>query len=112
MKPKVLVLLFVFLFSANSSIFSSPGKDTKLNMNVVLFQGAPNPCNNKCLIRAYLPENDPYSSIRILNADSSLVREISMATETGISSAAFDVSDLQNGNYIYQLFYRGETRYT
>ena len=79
---------------------------------IILFQSAPNPTPDKCLIRTYLPESDPNSSLRILDKDSTLVKEIPLAGEVGITSTPLNVSDWKAGTYLYQLFYKGETRST
>jgi hypothetical protein len=79
---------------------------------IILFQGAPSPTPDKCLIRTYLPESDPNSSLRILRNDSTLFKEIPLAGLVGITSTPLDVSDWQAGTYLYQLFYKGETRST
>ena len=81
---------------------------------------APSPCfpahpihvRISALSVPYLPENDPFASIRILTADSTVVKEIPLGTEIGISSAPLNVSEMKEGNYLYQLFYKGEVRQT
>ncbi|MDB5283210.1 MAG: hypothetical protein JWO06_2285, partial [Bacteroidota bacterium] len=84
--------------------------DRQPNPLVILFPSAPNPTEGKCLIRFYIPESDPTASIRILNGDSTFNRDISLLGQTGINSAVLNVSDWKDGNYIYQLFYKGELR--
>ena len=79
---------------------------------IIMFPSAPNPTADKCLIRTYLPDSDPNSSIRILKSDSTLVKEIPLAGQVGISSTPLNVSDWKEGTYLYQLFYKGEARST
>jgi hypothetical protein len=107
---KYILLFFVF---AGSLYFVYGGDgNTPIYGAIILFQSAPNPTPDKCLIRTYLPESDPNSSLRILNRDSTLVKEIPLAGQIGISSTPIDVSDWKSGIYLYQLFYKGETRST
>jgi hypothetical protein len=106
------IILIALILLGNMDAFSKPGPDRRPYEVISMFPGAPNPCDSKILIRSYLPENDPFSSIRILSADSTLVKEISLAYETGISSTPIWVGDWKAGTYIYQLFYKGETKYT
>ena len=54
----------------------------------------------------------PAPSIRILDQDNNVVKEFSLALETGISSAVVNASDWKNGTYKYQLFYKGETKFS
>lgn len=79
---------------------------------IIMFPSAPNPTADKCLIRTYLPDSDPNSSIRILDKDSTLIKEIPLAGQIGITSTPLNVADWKEGNYLYQLFYKGEARTT
>lgn len=116
--PKLILMarrIFMLLLCAFSSgfpvIYAGTGNAAGYQA-IILFQSAPNPTEDKCLIRTYLPESDPNSSIRILDKDSTLVKEIALAGEVGISSTPLNVSDWKAGTYLYQLFYKGEARST
>jgi hypothetical protein len=111
MKGKIVLLILILTAAAYVNGYSQTEKPQPYG-SITIFPSAPNPCSDKCLIRTYLPENDPFASVRILTADSSLVKEISLATETGISSAPLNVAEMKDGNYLYQLFYKGEVRQT
>src|ERR1019366_112402 len=106
MKPSL--LLFFFLFTAVMAGHSASDGDRQPFASVILWPCAPNPTEDKCLIRFYIPESDPTASIRILNSDSTFNRDISLLGLTGINSSVLYVSDMKAGNYIYQLYYKGE----
>ena len=105
--------LFFFCFVAGLTMLKAGNGTTGPTMeNIILFPGAPSPTTDKCLIRTYLPESDPNASLRILNKDSTLFKEISLNGEFGVNSTPINVSDWQAGVYLYQLFYKGEARKT
>ena len=101
------LLFFAFLSNLTTVYAGAQGYNA-----VILFPSAPNPTEDKCLIRTYLPENDPNSSLRILDKDSTLFKEIPLSGVVGITSTPINVSDWKAGVYFYQLFYKGETRST
>ena len=108
---KQALLLFLLLFITVINVRSaSDGGDRVPSASVILWPSAPNPTEDKCLIRFYIPESDPTASIRILNSDSTFNRDISLLGLTGINSAVLNVTDMKDGNYIYQLYYKGELR--
>jgi hypothetical protein len=111
MTIKQYTFLFLVLIGGLSVAYGAEG-GTPAYSAIILYQGAPNPTPDKCLIRTYLPESDPNSSLRILNSDSSLFKEIPLAGQVGITSTPIDASDWKAGTYLYQLFYKGETRST
>ena len=115
-KPEVMLrriyLLLIGTFLGTFSMLYAGNENTSPSTAMILFPGAPNPTSDKCLIRTYLPESDPNSSLRILNRDSTLVKEIPLSGEVGISSIPLNVSDWKAGTYLYQLFYKGEARST
>lgn len=111
MKGKVVLVTLILSAVLYMNGFSQSEKAQPYG-SITMFPSAPNPCSDKCLIRTYLPENDPFASIRILTADSTVVKEIPLGTEIGISSAPLNVSEMKEGNYLYQLFYKGEVRQT
>lgn len=82
-----------------------------ISQSIIMFDAAPNPTDSKCLIRVYYPLKDPNASIKIYGADSTMVKNISLAAETGVGSAVVNVADLQPGNYTYQLYYQGQDMY-
>jgi hypothetical protein len=110
MHPKIYLLFLITFLSTFSAVFAGPGDN--VSQAIILFPGAPNPTPDKCLIRTYLPETDPNASLRILSKDSTVIKEIPLGTEVGISSTPINVSDWANGTYLYQLFYKGEARKT
>ncbi|HWB62944.1 MAG TPA: hypothetical protein VG603_05480 [Chitinophagales bacterium] len=112
MKNKLMLVALLLVIGISFSFGQSAPDKKPAYDSIILFPCGPNPADTKCLIRTYLPENDPFSSIRILGSDSTLVTEISLAKETGISSVPLNVSDWKEGSYYYQLFYKGETRQT
>ena len=112
MAIKKYTLLFFAIAGSLYFAYGGDGNTPSPYGSIILFQGAPNPTPDKCLIRTYLPENDPNSSLRILNGDSSLFKEIPLSGQVGITSTPLDVSDWKAGTYLYQLFYKGETRST
>ena len=112
MAIKKYILLFFAVAGSLYFAFGGDGNTPSTYGAIILFPGAPNPTPDKCLIRTYLPESDPNSSLRILNSDSSLYKEIPLAGQVGITSTPLDVSDWKSGTYLYQLFYKGETRST
>lgn len=69
MNRKILPLVFALLFLAVAGAYSKQGGEVQLNQAIILFHGAPSPTDNKVLIRMYLPENDPSSTLRILDKD-------------------------------------------
>ena len=105
-----LSLLCFCILSAGFLTFAGTGDN--IFQAIILFPGAPSPTSDKCLIRTYLPDSDPNSSLRILDKDSTLVKEIPLAGQIGISSTPINVEDWKAGTYLYQLFYKGETRST
>lgn len=110
MKGRILTLILVLSAALNPRAF---GKGNPPYEAIIIYPSAPNPCSDKCLIRFYIPENDPYASIRILSAgDSTLIKELPLASDVGIGSEPVNCSDLKPGNYLYQFFYKGETRKT
>jgi len=105
--------IFLLLFSAISGTFLTYGGNGDNTYEaIIMFPSAPNPTSDKCLIRTYLPDSDPNSSIRILDKDSTMIKEIPLAGEAGISSTPINVADWKAGTYLYQLFYKGEARKT
>jgi hypothetical protein len=122
--PKVAVLnclkqklmlhrIFLLLFCAFSATFLTyAGNGETTYEAIIMFPSAPNPTSDKCLIRTYLPDSDPNSSIRILDKDSTMIKEIPLAGQIGISSTPINVEDWKAGTYLYQLFYKGEARKT
>ena len=112
MKINLLLSTATLLLACSATIYAGPGATIGIWPEIVLFNAAPNPCDNESLIRVYFPRNDPSASIKIFNADSTLVKTIPLAAETGTGSAVINTTDLQNGNYTYQLYYEGENRYT
>jgi hypothetical protein len=110
MLPKIYLLLVCAMLGTISLGYAGTGDN--VYQAIILFPGAPNPTADKCLIRAYLPDSDPNSSLRILRQDSTLIKEIPLSGEIGISSIPINVSDWANGTYLYQLFYKGEARKT
>ena len=107
---KTALLLFFLLFVSVASVRSASEGDRQPLASVILWPSAPNPTEDKCLIRFYVPESDPTASIRILNSDSTFNRDISLLGLTGINSSVLNVTDMKDGNYIYQLYYKGELR--
>ncbi len=107
-----LFLLITCTFLSVCSVLRAGNETTGRVSSIILFPGAPNPATDRCLIRTYLPESDPNSSLRILNTDSTVVKEIPLSGEVGISSIPLNVSDWKAGKYLYQLFYKGEARST
>ena len=107
MTPKLYFITFLAIAGSITMLYAGTGYDS-----IILFKSAPNPTEDKCLIRTYLPEVDPNSSIRILYRDSTLFKEIPLTGEVGISSTPINVSDWKAGTYLYQLFYKGEARST
>ena len=112
MTPKIYTLLVCGFFSSMSLIYAGNGTTQPTFEAIILFQSAPNPTTDKCLIRTYLPDNDPNASIRILYKDSTLFKEIPLSGEVGICSTPLYVTDWKPDTYLYQLFYHGETRST
>ena len=110
MLPKIYRLLICALLGTISVAYAGTGETTF--QAIILFPGAPSPTADKCLIRTYLPDSDPNSSLRILSKDSTVIKEIPLGGEVGISSTPINVSDWPNGTYLYQLFYKGEARKT
>ncbi len=110
MAPKTFLLVCAVIMG--SLFVVKAGNSTTGYDAIILFQSAPNPTVDKCLIRTYLPESDPNSSLRILNSDSTLLKEIPLNGEVGITSTPLNVTDWKAGTYFYQLFYKGETRST
>lgn len=111
MFPRIYVLLFGVFLGAFSLLYAG-NETTGTYGAIIMFPGAPNPTAGKCLIRTYLPDSDPNSSLRILDKDSTLIKEIPLAGEVGISSIPLNVSAWKDGTYLYQLFYKGEARAT
>jgi len=111
MLSRILPILICVSLSTFSFLYAGDGNANTYGA-IIMFPSAPNPTSDKCLIRTYLPDSDPNSSIRILDKDSTLVKEIPIAGEIGISSTPLNVSDWKEGTYLYQLFYKGETRST
>ena len=109
MFQRILLLLFC-AFSVTILTYAGNGEGGY--DAIIMYPSAPNPTIGKCLIRTYLPESDPNSSIRILDKDSTMIKEIPLAGEVGISSTPINVSDWKAGTYLYQLFYKGEARKT
>ena len=107
MTSKAYLITFLVMAGSFTLLCAEGGYDA-----IILFKSAPNPTGDKCLIRTYLPELDANSSIRILDKDSTLVKEIPLTGEVGISSTPINVSDWNAGTYFYQLFYKGEARST
>jgi|GEM_PF-3554862 hypothetical protein len=104
--------IFLLLFCAFSGTFLTYAGSENTYEAIIMFPSAPNPTSGKCLIRTYLPDSDPNSSIRILDKDSTMMKEIPLAGEAGISSTPLNVADWKAGTYLYQLFYKGEARKT
>jgi hypothetical protein len=115
MKTKIFLIATV-LFLLCSYGFSGPGTDAVapdkvgINQSIIMYDAGPNPADSKCLIRVYYPIKDPNASIKIYSADSTLVKNVSLAAETGVGSAVINLTDLQAGNYTYQLYYQGQDR--
>ena len=112
MTPKIYTLLASALFSCALLSYAGNGTIQPTFEAIILFQSAPNPTTDKCLIRTYLPDNDPNASIRILYKDSTLFKEIPLSGDVGICSTPLYVTDWKADTYLYQLFYHGETRST
>ena len=110
-KYRVITLIALSLFAVKH-MYPAPGDDRVPSSATLMYPAAPDPAEEKCLVRMYLPENDPNGSLRILNGDSTLVREISLNGVVGISSEVINVSGMQNGKYLFQLFYKGEAKIT
>jgi len=112
MARKISSLLFLYLITCLPVLRAGNGTTGPVDEVVILFPGAPSPTSDKCLIRFYLPESDPNSSIRILSKDSTLIKEINLNGEFGVNSLPINVSDWNAGIYLYQLFYKGEAKKT
>jgi hypothetical protein len=110
--PNLRYLMFLFLFVVGLVLFvkSAPEGNRQPISSIIMYPAAPDPSEDKCLIRLYLPEGDPTAAIRILNSDSTLAKDISLSGYVGITSAVVQVSDMKSGTYIYQLYYKGELR--
>jgi len=111
MAPKIYFLLSFSILVVLPGLYAGTG-NTATYGAIIIFPSTPNPTDDKCLIRTYLPESDPNSSIRILDKDSTLIKEISLNGEFGINSTPINVSGWRAGTYLYQLFYKGEARKT
>jgi hypothetical protein len=111
MAPKVYALLFFAFISNLPAVYAVDGPQATFEA-IIMFPSAPNPTSDKCLIRTYLPDNDPNASIRILYKDSTLFKEISLASVVGICSTPLNVTDWKADTFLYQLFYHGETKST
>ena len=110
---KIYILLFWGLLVSLPTAYG--GNDTPtpgIFEAIIMYPSAPNPTGDKCLIRTYLPDNDPNASIRILYKDSTLYKEIPLSTAVGICSTPLIVTDWKPDTYLYQLFYHGETKST
>jgi hypothetical protein len=112
MAPKVYALLFFAFMSSLAEVYAGGNDTPAIFEAIIMFPSAPNPTSEKCLIRTYLPDNDPNASIRILYKDSTLFKEISLAGTVGICSTPLIVSDWKADTFLYQLFYHGETKMT
>jgi outer membrane protein OmpA-like peptidoglycan-associated protein len=77
------------------------------SMGALLFPPTPNPADDKCLVRMYLPEADDKAELRILNKADSIVRIVDLSQVKGIQSSVVVLSDLPKGKYVCQLFYKG-----
>jgi hypothetical protein len=111
MLPRIYLLVFCAFLAAFCAAQVGAG-ETNIYGAIIMFPSAPNPTTDKCLIRTYLPDSDPNSSIRILDKDSTMIKEIPLAGQVGISSTPINVEDWKAGTYLYQLFYKGEARST
>ena len=110
MLPKIYLFLICSFLTLAS--FAQAPLGENLYGAILMFPSAPNPTSDKCLIRTYLPDSDPNSSIRILDKDSTMIKEIPLAGQIGIGSTPLNVEDWKPGTYLYQLFYKGEARKT
>ena len=79
------------------------------NQNAILFPATPNPADDHCLIRMYLPDSDPKAELRLLNTQNATVKTIDISNLKGIQSAVVPLSDVPRGKYICQLVYKGIT---
>ena len=75
--------------------------------NTILFPPTPNPADDRCLIRMYLPDPDERAELRILDKNDSLLRTIGLEHIKGVQSTVVMLSDLPKGTLTCQLFYRG-----
>jgi hypothetical protein len=113
MKTKIFFAAVLLSLLYCTPAISGTGQEVVgLRQSILMFPGAPNPCDAECLVRVYLPQKDANASIKIFNSDSAMVKQVSLANEKGVGSALLHVSDLQPGNYTYQLYYGNQTQYT
>ena len=76
-----LPILLCMLFALFAQGHNANGNDKIPLQTVSLFNATPDPTDGKFLIRAYLPDNDPGASIRILDQDNNVVKEFSLSLE-------------------------------
>jgi outer membrane protein OmpA-like peptidoglycan-associated protein len=77
------------------------------NQNAILFPATPNPADDHCLVRMYLPDSDPKAELRLLNKDNTVVKSIDLSDLKGIQSTTIILSDIARGKYVCQLVYKG-----
>ena len=74
---------------------------------LLMFSATPNPADDKCLVRVYLPVEDKNAEFRIIDKGDSLVQVIPIAGGVGIQSGVINLSVLPIGTYTCQLYYQG-----
>ena len=98
---KFISVLFVIAYAHCTHLYGQNGS------SVILFPPTPNPAEEKCLVRMYLPESDEKAELRLISKTDSLVKSIPLTNIRGIQSAVVGLSELPKGAYTCQLFYKG-----
>ena len=89
-------------------VFMCGGIKAQSTQNLLMFSATPNPADDKCLVRVYLPVADENAELRLLNKKDSLVQTVPIKGGVGIQSGVLNLSILPIGTYTCQLYYQGK----
>ena len=95
----ILILMFGFGIASYS----------QNSQSAILFPATPNPADDHCLVRMYLPDADSKTELRLINMQDAVVKAIDLSGLKGIQSAVVVLSDMPKGKYVCQLVYKGVT---
>ena len=93
------------MVTLNSTTTGSQTIDLSSNGNGYLMQNQPNPFNHTTAIRYTLPEDAKNASLRIMDSNGRMLKEVKLADTKG--EVTINAGELNSGSYSYSLIVDG-----